>query len=193
MKTVLFGATGSIGRRIAAELKARGHETATPKRDVLDAESVAAAAKGADALLSAYGPGLSGDPRLVLKAARALIEGAKKAGVRRLIVVGGAGSLKTPAGDLIDSPQFPAAWKAIAQAHRDALAILRASGLDWTFYAPAAMIEPGRRTGRYRVGGGDLIVDAQGQSRISTEDYAAAFVDELETPRYAGKIATVAY
>ena len=193
MKTVLFGATGSIGRRIAAELKARGHEVSTPRRDVLDARSVEAEAKGAEAVLSAFGPGLSGDPALVPKAAKALIEGAKRAGLRRLIVVGGAGSLKTPAGDLIDSPQFPAAWKAIAQAHRDALGSFRASGLDWTFYAPAALIEPGQRTGRYRVGGGDLIVDANGQSRISTEDYAAAFVDELETPRFTGTIATAAY
>lgn len=193
MKTVLFGATGMIGQRIAAELKARGHEVAAPRRDILDPQSVAAAARGADALLSAYGPGPTGDVANMRKAALALVEGAKRAGVARLIVVGGAGSLKAGSGDLIDSPQFPAAWKAIAQAHRETLDIFRASGLAWTFFAPAAMIEPGRRTGKYRVGGGELIVDAHGESRISAEDYAAAFVDELEKPRGAGGIATAAY
>lgn len=193
MKTVLFGATGMIGKRIAAELKARGHEVATPRRDVLDAASVAGAAKGADALLSAYGPGQAGDVKNVVKAARALTEGAKRAGVRRLLVVGGAGSLKVGGKDLVETPQFPAAYLAIALAHRESLDVFRASGLDWTFYAPAALIEPGDRTGKYRVGGGDLIVDGKGQSRISAEDYAAAFVDELEKPSYAGALATVAY
>lgn len=193
MKTVLYGSTGTIGRRIAAELKARGHEVQTPKRDVLDPASIAAAAKGADAVLSAYGPGLSGDVDNVVKAAQSLVEGTRRAGIRRLVVVGGAGSLKAGGRDLIDSPQFPAELRPIAQAHRDALAIYQASGLEWTFYAPAALIAPGERTGKYRAGGGDLITDESGQSRISAEDYAAAFVDELETPRYAGKLATVAY
>ena len=193
MKTVLYGATGMIGQRIVAELKARGHAVATPKRDVLDPESVAKAAQGADALLSAFGPGLSGDPQTMVQSARALVAGAKKAGVRRLMVVGGAGSLKVGGGDLVDSPQFPAAWKAIALAHREGLQVLKASGLDWTFFAPAALIEPGQRTGRYRAGGGELLTDSGGQSRISAEDYAAAFVDELEKPARLGQIATAAY
>ena len=193
MKTVLYGATGTIGQRIAAELQARGHAVETPRRDVLDPASVAAAATGADALLSAYGPGPSGDVQNVVRAAQALVDGARKSGVRRLLVVGGAGSLKAGGKDLIDSPQFPAAWHPIAQAHREALAVYQASGLDWTFYAPAALIEPGERTGNYRTGGGDLIADEKGQSRISAEDYAAAFVDELEKTRYVGKLATVAY
>ncbi len=193
MKTVLFGATGAIGSRIAGELEKRGHAVAAPKRDVLSAQSVAEAANGADALLSAYGPGLSGDVKNIVQAAKALVAGAKKAGVKRLLIVGGAGSLKTPAGDLMDSPKFPAEYKPIAQAHREALDVFRGSGLEWTFYAPAALIAPGERTGMYRTGGGELIVDAKGDSRISTEDYAAAFVDELEKPRYAGTMATVAY
>lgn len=193
MKTVLFGATGMIGRRIEAELKRRGHEVDAPRRDVLDPASIAAAAQGADALLSAYGPGAEGDVSAVVRAATALVEGAKKAGVRRLIAVGGAGSLKAGGADLVESPRFPAAWKGIAQAHREALAVFRASGLDWTFYAPPAMIEPGTRTGKYRTGGGSLLADANGESRISAEDYAAAFVDELETPRRAGNISTAAY
>lgn len=193
MKTVLYGATGTIGRRIAAELKARGHDVRTPQRDVLDPASVAEAATGADAVLSAYGPGISGRVGNVVEAARSLVDGARQAGIRRLIVVGGAGSLKAGGRDLIDSPQFPAELRPIAQAHRDALAVYQASGLEWTFYAPAALIAPGERTGKYRTGGGDLITDESGQSRISAEDYAAAFVDELETPRYVGKLATVAY
>lgn len=193
MKLVLFGATGMIGSRIAAELKRRGHEVETPKRDALDPRSVARAARGADALLSAYGPGPKGDPKDVIRAARALVEGAKEAGVRRLVVVGGAGSLKAGGRDLIDAPGFPAAIRPIAQAHREALEVFQGSGLDWTFFAPAASIAPGRRTGEYRAGGAELIVDARGESRISAEDYAAAFVDELESPRRAGAVATVAY
>lgn len=193
MKIVLFGATGNIGRCIAAELKARGHEVSAPSRDVLDPWSVGAAAKGADALLSAYGPGLTGDVNNVVLAAKSLVEGAGKAGVRRLIVIGGAGSLKTPGGDLMDAPKFPADWKGIAQAHREALAIYRASGLDWTFFAPAALIEPGQKTGKYRTGSENLIVDEKGESRISMEDYASAFADEVEKPRYIGKLATAAY
>lgn len=192
MKTVLYGATGTIGKRIAAELAARGHEVKTPKRDVLDPASIAEAAKGADAVLSAFGPG-SGDAGSVIKAARSLVEGTRRAGIRRLVVVGGAGSLKAGGVDLIDTPQFPAELRPIAQAHRDALAVYQGSGLEWTFFAPAALIAPGERTGKYRTGGGDLLMDESGQSRISAEDYAAAFVDELETPRYAGKLATVAY
>ncbi len=193
MKTVLFGATGTIGQRIAAELKGRGHAVETPRRDVLDPASIAKAAAGADALLSAYGPGMAGDVKTVVSAARALVEGARRAGVRRLVVVGGAGSLDIGGKELIDSPDFPASYRPIAQAHREALAVYRASGLDWTFYAPAALIEPGEKTGKYRTGEKSLIADAKGQSRISAEDYASAFVDEVETPRYAGKLATVAY
>lgn len=193
MKTVLYGTTGTIGRRIAEELRKRGHEVASPKRDALDAKSVAEAAKGADALLSAYGPGPSGNVQNVVKAAEALAEGAKSAGVRRLIVVGGAGSLKAGGADLIDSPQFPAALRPIAQAHRESLGVYQKSGLDWTFYAPPALIAPGQRTGIYRTGGTDLIADEKGESRISAEDYAAAFVDELESPRHVGGVATVGY
>lgn len=193
MKTVLYGATGTIGKRIADELKRRGHEVVTPRRDVLDPKSVAQAAKGNDAVLSAYGPGPSGDVGNVTRAAAALVEGTQHAGVRRLLVVGGAGSLKTGGADLIDSPHFPAGLRPIAQAHRDALEVFRKSSLDWTFFAPAAMIEPGVRTGKYRVGGTDLIVDEKGESRISAEDYAAAFVDELEAPCRVGQVATVGY
>lgn len=193
MKTVLYGATGMIGSRIAAELKRRGHEVSMPRRDVLDASSVAQAAKGADAVLSAYGPGAEGDVRNVVRAAQALVAGSRKAGVRRLVVVGGAGSLKVGGKDLVDLPQFPAPYRAIAEAHREALPEFRASGLDWTFYSPAGLIEPGERTGKFRTGADALIADEKGQSRISAEDYAVAFVDEIEKPRFVGQIATAAY
>lgn len=193
MKTVLYGATGMIGSRIAAELKRRGHDVSTPRRDVLDERSVAEAAKGADAVLSAYGPGAAGDARNVVRAAQALVGGSKKAGVRRLVVVGGAGSLKVGGKDLLDLPQFPAAYKTIAEAHRDSLPVFRASGLEWTFYSPAGLIEPGERTEKFRTGADALIADDGGKSRISAEDYAIAFVDEVEKPRFIGKIATAAY
>ncbi|MEM5437320.1 NAD(P)-dependent oxidoreductase [Paraburkholderia diazotrophica] len=210
LKIALFGATGMIGSRIAAEAARRGHQVTAfarnPARvpadvanlkavqaDVTDAASVAAAARGHDVVASAYAPPMD-DVALIGKATRALVDGTREAGIRRLVVVGGAGSLEVaPGKQLVDSEGFPDAYKAIALAHRDALPILRASDLDWTFFAPAALIAPGARKGTFRTGAGSLIVDAQGNSSISAEDYAIAFVDELEQGRFVHELATVGY
>jgi uncharacterized protein len=128
------------------------------------------------------------------KVARSLIEGVGKAGVKRLIVVGGAGSLEVAPGvRLVDTPQFPAGWKGIALSHADSLPIYRKAALDWTYVSPAAFIEPGQRTGKYRTGGDQLLTDAKGESRISAEDFAVAVVDELEQKRHVRKRITVAY
>ncbi|ACR28203.1 NAD(P)-dependent oxidoreductase [Burkholderia glumae] len=209
LNIALFGASGMIGSRIAAEAARRGHRvTALSRRpgasagnlrahaaDLFDAAGVAAALAGQDVVASAYGPG-RGQAEEVVRATRALVEAARAAGIKRLVVVGGAGSLEVaPGRQLVDADGFPAEYKAVALAHRAALdgELRPASDLDWTFFAPAAMIAPGERTGTFRTGTGALIRDAAGNSRISAEDYAVAFVDAIEQGRFVREVATVAY
>ncbi|MGA8043951.1 MAG: NAD(P)-dependent oxidoreductase [Terracidiphilus sp.] len=208
MKVVLYGASGMIGSRILTELLNRGHEVTAVVRnpekvraagatvikgDVTDVSSVAATARGAQAAISAYAPPQAA-VTLVHDATRALLAGLEKAGVKRLIVVGGAGSLEVAPGvQLVETPEFPEAWRPIAVAHRDVLPILRASSLDWTYQSPAALIQPGERTGKFRLGATQLVTDAKGESRISAEDYAVALVDELEHPGHVRQQFTLAY
>ena len=120
---------------------------------------------------------------------------AKQAGVPRLLVVGGAGSLEVAPGvALVDTPQFPAAYKAEALAGRAFLDTLRGEkALDWTFISPSALFEPGERTGSFRLGGDALLSDAAGQSRITMEDFAIALADEIETPAHPRQRFTVGY
>jgi putative NADH-flavin reductase len=163
------------------------------KGDIFNSESIASAAASKDVLISAYGPQHGQEQRL-LEATRALIDGVKRSGVRRLISVGGAGSLEVAPGvQLVDTPEFPEAWKGIALAHRDALDIYRQSDIDWTNISPAAFIAPGERTGTYRTGTDHLVVDEKGESRISAEDYAVAVLDEAENPKFIRRRFTVAY
>ncbi len=208
MKVALYGASGMIGSRILAELLQRGHQVTAVVRnpekvavsgaiavkgDITDAASVAATAQGHDAAISAYAPPHA-QVGLVLDATRALLAGLENAGVKRLLVVGGAGSLEVAPGvQLVDTPQFPAEWKAIALAHRDVLPVLKASSLDWTYQSPAAFIQPGERTGKFRLGATQLVTDANGASRISAEDFAVAMVDELEKPQHLRQQFTAAY
>ena len=196
MKLVIFGAAGTIGSRIAAEAEARDHEVTrlrSADADVTDPAAVADAVAGHDAIVSAVGS--FADLGLLTRAARALLQGAGDAGVTRLLVVGGAGSLEVAPGQrLVDTPEFPEEWKPSALAHADALEVYRAdTSLDWTYVSPAALIEPGERTGAYRIGGEQLLVDEGGDSRISAEDYAIAIVDELEHPTHVRRRITVAY
>ncbi|HSZ82713.1 MAG TPA: NAD(P)-dependent oxidoreductase [Polyangia bacterium] len=213
MKIAVIGAAGNIGQRIVREALDRHHEVTAigrhPERlglrdaelstaacDVTAADELARVVTGHDAIVCAVGPAHDGSqPTLLVDAARAVIEGARRARVKRLLNVGGAGSLYVAPGlQLVDTPTFPAAWKGVANAHRDALAIFMAvTDLDWTYVSPAAIIEPGARTGQFRRGGDELLVDAQGQSKISSEDYAMAVVDELEKPRALRRRMTVAY
>jgi uncharacterized protein len=208
MKLALFGAGGMIGTRILAEALQRGHAVtvvtrhpekfpAAPRRvivlrgDVLEPGDVAAAVQRHDAVVSAVGPG----PDTILGAARALLEGLTRAGVKRLVVVGGAGSLEVAPGVLLfQTPHFPVEFEEIARAHADALHVFRRNDtLDWTVVSPPAEIAPGTRSGRYRLGGDQLLTDDRGASRIAAEDYAAAILDEVEKPRHLRQRFTVAY
>jgi putative NADH-flavin reductase len=211
-KIMLIGSNGMIGRRILIEALNRGHHVTALVRDTsgtgehrkdLDyhtgdlfrPDSVAAAAADHDAVVSAYGPG-KGEPKLVVKAAHSLIEALTRVEPVRLIVVSGAGSLEVKPGlQLVDAPDFPAEWKAIALAHREALDVYRKAGFaefDWTAVSPPALIAPGARTGHYRTGTDQLLVDDKGKSYISAEDFAVAVVDEIENPRFQGQRFTVA-
>jgi len=212
MRIALFGATGRIGQRILQEALIRGHEvtaiirnparlsSTSPrlkrvKGDVLDPTRVAATVVGHEVVISAIGPGIDADPHVLVEAAHSLLAGLKEAGVKRLLVVGGSGSLEvSPGTQFIDNPGFPIARKPIAMAQRDALeAYRRDATLDWTYVSPPASIEPGQRTGKYRTGGNQLVTDKQGRSFISMEDYAVALVDEVENPRFIRRRFTVAY
>src|SRR6184192_38802 len=197
MKLVVFGATGNVGQRVVAEALRRGHEVVgvvrdpdavqSPdkrvkllKGDATNADSVAKIARGADAVVSAISPrpnarGLSA-PSLAANS-RALIKGLRDAKVKRVLYVGGASSLEVAPGKaLADLPDFPEIYREEAREGREALGIWRneAKGLDWTYLSPAAEIAPGKRTGKYRLGADQLLVDANRKSHISAEDYAIA-------------------
>ena len=203
MKVALIGASGNIGSQILAELRARGHSVTAIARnpekiapaagvtavgaDVADEKALAAALRGHDAVISAV-RFRNFDPRVLLGAI-------KTSGVKRLIMVGGAGSLEArPGVQLIDTPDFPEAHKPEAGAGRSALNALRAeSSLDRTFLSPSAVIAPGARTGKFRLGKDAVLIGTDGKSRISIPDYAIALVDELETPRHIRQRFTVGY
>jgi putative NADH-flavin reductase len=212
MKVLIFGASGAIGSAIAAELHDRGHEVVAASRrggqagdldittvtaDATDADSVAAAAAGVDAIVSAIGPQWDGvdRPELLVAGAQGLVAGAAKAGVDRVIVVGGAGSLEVAPGvRVVDTPEFPAEWKPVAIAHADALEFFRdVDHLDWTYVSPPALIEAGERTGAYRTGSDALLFDDAGNSRITHPDFAIAIADELEQGNALKQRITVAH
>lgn len=210
MKIAIIGSTGTIGQRIVKEALERGHQVTAIVRDtakatlqdanlsivvgdILKADSIAAAVTGHDVVISAYGPQFGAEATLI-EATQSLIDGVKQSGTRRLITVGGAGSLEVAPGlQLVDTPAFPDAWKPIGLAHRDALGVLRSSDVNWTNVSPAALIEPGERTGAYRTGKDSLLANEQGESRISAEDYAVALLDEAEKPQHICSRFTVAY
>jgi hypothetical protein len=216
MRVVLYGATGMIGGRILKELLSRGHTVTAvvrdpsklpaqnnltiQKGDMLDADDIAKVAKGADVVVSSYAPpvGPQGpDPARVnqlVDATRALVAGVRRAGAPRIIMVGGAGSLEVSPGLMIvDAPNFPEAYKPIARAHHDAFHVLRESDLNWTYFSPAMMIQPGERTGKFRLGQDAMLFDDKGNSSISAEDYAIALVDEVEQARHTRQRFTIGY
>lgn len=213
MKIALIGATGFVGSAILKEALDRGHEVTaivrhpdklTPhaklhpkKRDVYNEDEVAGSVAGHEAVISAFNPGWTNPDiyNLQVKGARSIMNGVKKAGVKRLLFVGGAGSLEVKPGvQSVDLPEFPAEYKQGALATREALNLLRKEpSLDWSFLSPSADLSPGQRTGKFRLGTDQLLVDATGQSRISVEDYAMAMIDEVEKPKHVRQRFTVGY
>lgn len=208
MKVILYGASGMIGSRILDELVSRHHEVTAVTRhpskiarqdveshagDVLDARGVAETVRGADAVISAYAP--PEDPTQQLVAAtQSLLKALQEARVRRFLMVGGAGNLEVAPGvPVVDTPHFPPQWIAHGLAHKDAFSVLRQSDLDWTGVSPPALIEPGKRTGKFRLSGNTFLADDSGRSSISAEDYAVALVDELEHPRHMRQLVGVVY
>ena len=216
MKVALIGATGFVGKALLEELLARGHDVtalvrdpakleARPqlqvvKADVLNADEVRTAVAGADTVISAYNAGWA-NPDLYnefMRGSRAIVAGTKAAGVKRYIVIGGAGSLYAPDGtQIVDSPNFPAAIYPGASAARDALTELRnETSLAWTQLSPPVAFHPGsptERTGKYRVGSDTPLSTGEGPGTISAADLAVAVVDELEAPQHIGKRFTVAW
>ncbi|MCP2338570.1 NAD(P)-dependent oxidoreductase [Actinomadura rupiterrae] len=207
MKILLIGATGMVGSRVAAEAANRHHEVTgvtrsgkdgTAKAQAADADAIARLAQGQDAIVLAVAPPRDGSETVapLLADGRGVLEAARRAGVRRVVIVGGAGSLEVAPGKrLVDTPEFPALYKNEALAQGELLDAVRkeADDLDWTYISPAALIQPGERTGVFRLGGDQLLTDAQGNSEISAEDYAVALVDELEKPQAVRRRITVAY
>lgn len=203
MKIALVGASGAIGSRVAAEALSRGHSVTGIARDPkkIAAKPGLTARAGDTAAPAELAKVLAGHDAVVLsgrflsvKPADALAA-VRASGVKRFVVVGGAGSLEVaPGAALIDTPQFPAAYKPEASAGRDFLeALKKAADLEWTFLSPSALIAPGARTGKFRLGTDSLLVAADGKSSISIEDFAVALVDELETPRRVRQRFTVGY
>jgi putative NADH-flavin reductase len=212
MNIALIGATGFIGSALLQEALARGHQVTAlvtrPERlpthpqlhgravDVNDTPALAAAIAGHDVVLSAFSGHAQGDVQgYYLNGMRSVIAAVKDARVARLLVVGGAGSLEVaPGRQLLDSPDFPAAYRGSAEGARQALLLLRDErSVDWTMLSPSAVIAPGERTGRFRLGGDQLLTAPDGTSRISAQDYAVAFVDEMEKPAHSRRRFTVGY
>ncbi|BAU53652.1 NAD(P)-dependent oxidoreductase [Mucilaginibacter gotjawali] len=212
MKIAIFGASGRIGSRIVNEALNRGHAVTAIARhpenytfehphlrvargNLFDTQDVEAAVFDHDAVVCAYNFTRGAQPSTFSEITTPLLNGLKQAGVKRLLIVGGAGSLEvSPGVQLVDTPDFPPAYKAAALAHREALKIYQQEkDIEWTYFSPAAEIVPGERTGKFRTGKDQLITGADGHSWISMEDYAVAAIDELETPLHARERFTVGY
>jgi putative NADH-flavin reductase len=203
MKIALLGATGNVGTRLISELTRRGHQVTAIARhpeklnrqdgvnpvagDVQDEKPLSAALKGQDVVIHSV--------KFLSTNASKIIAATKVAKVPRLLVVGGAGSLEVSPGlTLVNTPDFPAEYKPETLAGVEFLNVLRGEKeLDWTFLSPSYFFAPGERTGKFRLGKDELLVAADGQSRISTEDFAIALVDELEQPKHSRQRFTVGY
>ena len=203
MKIALVGATGNVGTRLISELTRRGHHVTAIARhpeklqgqaavrpvlgDVQDESALAAVLAGHDVVIHSV--------KFLSTNVSKIIAATKAAKVPRLLVVGGAGSLEVSPGlTLVNTPDFPAEYKPETLAGVEFLNVLRGEKeLDWTFLSPSYFFAPGERTGKFRLGKDELLVAADGQSRISTEDFAIALVDELEQPKHSRQRFTVGY
>ena len=206
MKIIVFGANGRQGSRLVKEALDRGHEVTAAVRspdraanvdpratvvvsDALDPDRVAEVSAGHDAALNAT-------KERHADVARALLEGLARAGVPRLVIVGGASSLEVAPGvRLFDTPEFQEAWKAEAASGIESLAVYRSADtpVEWTYVSPGALLAPGERRGTYRTGDEQLLVADDGSSQISMEDFAIALLDEVEAPKHPNRRFTAAY
>jgi uncharacterized protein len=201
MKIAVYGATGMIGSRVVAEAVSRGHEVTGVTRSGGEPPAGALAVQGdagdtalakriagdADVVVSAIGPSRTGgDRREFLAQLNNLVE---TLGDARLIVVGGAGSLVVDGARLVDAPHFPELYRAEALIVAEALDYVRGlgDGVDWTFLSPAPLIQPGERTGAYKIG-----ADSPAGDSVSAEDFAVALIDEIEKPAHRRARFTVA-
>lgn len=213
MRITVFGAAGNVGSRVVAEALARGHEVTAVVRDATQffdvhpdarvrtgdaskVEDVAALGAGQDVVISATRP-VPGRERDHVTVAKSLLAGHASTGVR-LLLVGGAGSLTVPGSGgtaVVDDPKYvPAAWRDIALACVEQFEVCLAEpDADWTYLSPAAILAPGERTGKYRLGTDELVVDDTGRSAVSMEDLAVALLDEVERPRHRRARFTVGY
>lgn len=214
-RVVLIGASGFVGSVILNEALNRDfhvtavarhpenikitHENLTVRKaDVSSLDEVCEVCKGADAVISAFNPGWD-NPDIyeeTIEVYLTIIDGVKKAGVDRFLMVGGAGSLFiAPGVRLVDSGEVPEkillGVKALSDFYLNFL--MKEKEVDWVFFSPAAHLFHGTRMGRYRLGKDDMIVDKVGNSHISVEDYAAAMIDELETPAHHQERFTIGY
>lgn len=210
VKMVLFGANGRIGQLIMKEALDRGYQVTAVVRDltrmqeqyenlnvvegnVMNADDVASICEGHQLIISAVGTSLGAEEEL-LTVAHSLVEGARRSGVSRLMVVGDAGSLEAAPGVLwMDTDEYPLENKPVAVAHAKAYEIISQSDLEWTYCSPPAEVIFGRRSGHFRIGTDKLILDESDRSAISAEDYAAAIIDEVEDPYFVRARFTVAY
>lgn len=214
-KTALIGASGFVGSAILKELLSRGYEVEAlvrnpenvkvnnknlkvKKVDVADTKALAADLKGYDTIISAYNPGWTNPDiyNLTLQNYPRILEAAKEAGVKRLLIVGGAGTLFCAPGlRVVDSGAIPAeimgGVKSLGKFYLETLN--NEKDIDWVFFSPAGVLEPGEATGTYRLGKDDLIVDSNGNSHITVGDYAKAMVDELDTPSHHKERFTIGY
>lgn len=211
---LLLGATGFVGSALLSELLSRGHQVTALVRDpaklpqherltavqgdVTDVDALVQAMQSKDAVISAYNPGWT-NPNIKRDTEEnypKILRAAKLAGAPRLLIVGGAGSLfVAPGVRVMDTGALPEeimdGVRSLAAFYLDHL--MAEKELDWVFFSPAGMLEPGERTGVFRLGKDELIVDAEGNSRISVEDYALAMVDELEKPQHHRERFTIGY
>lgn len=214
-KLVIIGASGYVGSALLQEALRRGYEVKAIVRhpekitvkdqklqivqgDISSEEAVSQFVKGADAVISAYNPGWQ-NPDIYEETLRNypfIINGCKKAGIKRLQIVGGAGSLFIAPGlRLMDSGEVPEKLLPGIKALAEVLFrfLLPEKSIDWVFLSPSASLEPGQRTGKYRTGKDDLLTNEKGESKISVEDYAVAMLDELDHPRHHQERFTVGY
>jgi uncharacterized protein len=203
MKIAIIGATGNVGTRLVNEALSRHHAVTGIARDPskLTRRTGLSATTGDVTKPDAILPLLKGHD-VIISALRfqgfdplQLIELVRNSGVKRYLVVGGAASLEIAPGQiLLDSPNFPPAYKPEASAGKAFLDALRnVTDLDWTYMSPSAFFGPGERTGKFRLSGNALLTAADGKSSISYEDYAVAMLDEIEKPRHIRGRFTVGY